>query len=107
MSTMTRPGPAGEADGQKFYDLAEVVAYRKASGVTQTELATRLRMSQEYVSMIENADRKQSRAIQAVTVEEMLEAIDAIAARREKLVAEGLAALAAVHASRQTQKAGR
>jgi transcriptional regulator with XRE-family HTH domain len=101
MNTTTRPRPAGEDEhGQPFYELAEVVAYRKASGVTQTEVASRLRMSQEYVSMIENADRKQSRTIQAVAVEEMLDAIDRTVARREKLVAEGLASLATIHSER-------
>ena len=101
MSTLTRPVPVGETkSGHDYYDLAEVVAYRKASGVTQTEVAARLRMSQEYVSMIENIKRRDSAHIQAVTVIEMLDAIDQVVARREKLVAEGMAALSDIHASR-------
>jgi transcriptional regulator with XRE-family HTH domain len=104
MTTTTRPRPAGKDEhGQSFYELAEVVAYRKASGVTQTEVASRLRMSQEYVSMIENADRKQSRSIQAVAVEEILDAIDRTVARREKLIAEGQVALVTIHASRKAK----
>jgi transcriptional regulator with XRE-family HTH domain len=98
MSTTTRPAPIGVARGRKTYELAELVAYRKARGVTQADLAARLRVSQPYVSMVENS---RGDIIQQHVVEEFLDAIDAIAERQAKLIAEGVAALEAIRSTRK------
>ncbi len=86
--TKARPGAIGETRGRKIYSLAAVIPYRKALGVIQTDVVARIHMSQAYVSMVE---RTNEAAIQEKTILDILDAVDAIAADRARLAAEGLA----------------
>ena len=99
---MTRPSPVGETRGRKFYNIAEVVAYRKARMVSQADLAQRLHVSQPYVSMVET--KAKSETIHERTIVEFLDAIDYLAAKREKMHAEGVADLATIYAKRRAAK---
>jgi transcriptional regulator with XRE-family HTH domain len=101
MNIIERPAPIGEARGRPYYDIAEVVAYRKAKGVTQVELAKALHVSQPYISMIESAKRQE--AIQAKVVQQMLGTIDLLGTKKANLMAEGLAELQRIRAGRATE----
>ena len=98
MDDITRPAPVGETRGRKFYDIAEVVAYRKAKGVTQVELAATLHVSQPYISMIET--RARAETIQTKVVEQMLGGIDLLGTKKANLMAEGRADLERIRAER-------
>jgi predicted transcriptional regulator len=110
MDTVTRPAPIGEVRHGRYYDNAEVAAYRMAHGVSQDELARTLKKQQSYVSSYENA--KLPEIIQAKTVVEILDAVDMIAKRRGAMVEDGFARLAAIRADevlppvRRGRKAG-
>jgi hypothetical protein len=93
MSVMKRPRPVGEFRGRKIYSLAQVQAYRKGNGVSQQDVADRIRTSQAYVSLVE---RSRDETVQEKTILEMLIAIESIAAERERLAAEGVAELRAI-----------
>ena len=99
----TRPAPVGEVRGRAFYDIAEVIAYRKARGVTQADLAATMHVSQPYVSMIEKSGAARPQTIQPKTVEAMLRGIDFLAGKREKLIAEGSADLDAIRQARESR----
>jgi transcriptional regulator with XRE-family HTH domain len=100
-TTATRPAPIGEVRGRAYYDIAEVIAYRKARGVTQADLAATMHVSQPYISMIEKSGATRPQTIQPKTVEAMLRGIDFLAGKREKLIAEGTASMAEIRASRK------
>jgi DNA-binding XRE family transcriptional regulator len=97
MDDITRPEPIGEARHGPVYDIAEVVAYRKAKGVTQEELARSLHFSRPYISMIESEKRP---VIQAKLMKEMLGAIDLLGTKKANLMAEGRAELERIRAAR-------
>ncbi len=73
------------------YDPDEFSAYRKARGVTQTDLAAGAHVSQSYVSGSENAGRYPT--LDAKLGDPWLVVIDELANRRDKMIAEGLADL--------------
>jgi transcriptional regulator with XRE-family HTH domain len=98
MDNITRPAPVGEARHGPTYDIAEVVAYRKARGVTQVEVAQSMHVSQPFISMLENAKRPE--AIKARTVLRVLDAIDLLGTKKARMVAEGLADLERIRVER-------
>lgn len=82
-------------DGRPEYFPPEVAAYRKARGVTQPQLAASMKVDQPRIAAME---RISGSAVKRPTVPDMLYAIDRIARRRDRLVAEGLAELEAIRA---------
>jgi predicted transcriptional regulator len=97
-NTIARPAPVGVTKrGIPKVNPAELAAYRKARGVTQVTLADALHVRQPWISVNESPTTE----LQERTAREFLDAIDDIAKRREKLIAEGLAELAAIRASKK------
>ena len=95
MNIIKRPAPVGVTTrGFARLDPAECAAYRKARGVTQTELADFLRCSQSLISVYEGS--RAGYELQERTMLPVFDAIDAIAARQAKMVREGLAELDAI-----------
>lgn len=113
MTKFERPAPVGQAPlprwkGQKpkmgpTYNIAEVAAYRKARGVTQVALAAHLHKAQPYVSRLEQTRPEQYASILGSEIEEVLKAIDYVAAYRDAMIAEGVAELTAIRAARRSK----
>jgi transcriptional regulator with XRE-family HTH domain len=99
-TTPTRPVPIGVTRrGHPKYDPAEIAAYRKAMRCSQAEVAARLRVSQALIATYEaSANTKWEMGEQ--TAGPILKAVDYLAARRDKMEAEGIAELDAIRSAR-------
>jgi transcriptional regulator with XRE-family HTH domain len=110
-TTLARPTPVGTKDHKKpgwagkgkvvsivVYDGREVAAYRAARGVTQDAVAQRLHVAQSLVARYESG--KPGVDLQEKQAVAMLDAIDFLAAKRERMRAEGLAELEAIRFAR-------
>lgn len=96
MNVIDRPTPVGTTKrGHPKYDPAEVAAYRKARGATQVEVAKVMRVSQGLIATFERVGNPKFDLAEK-TIVPILDAIDRIAARHDRLVAEGLAELEAI-----------
>ena len=87
MDTPTRPVPIGAVRHDRYFDTAEVAAYRMARGVSQEEVARFHHKQQSYVSTLETS--KMPEIIQAKVVVEILDAVDQLAGRRRTMMATG------------------
>jgi len=101
MKPNDRPSPVGvtKENGYPIYDAAEIAAYRKSRAVDQTAVADRLHVSQSLISTYERAARGWELTEEAAVP--MLDAIDFLAAKREKMAADGRAELEAIRAARK------
>lgn len=90
MRTIERPAPVGtDTDGQPVFDHEEVALYREARGVDQAKLAYELRVTQGAIAHYETGRR----TLKSLTALRILEYIDRIADRRERMAAKGEARL--------------
>ena len=98
-----RPSPVGvtQKHGYPFYDPTEIAAYRRSRSVYQSAVADRLHVSQSLISKFESVTRGFD--LTEKTVLPMLDAIDFLAAKREKMAADGLAELEAIRAARKAK----
>lgn len=91
-----RPAPTGRnVRGIDLYSSAAVKAYRMRAGVSQEQVAERLRISQSEVAGRENLDRRgaEFHAKQALP---LMDAVDAVLRDRERMIAEGEASWASL-----------
>jgi hypothetical protein len=93
--SISRPVPRGvNKRGAPTFDGRELKYWREAHGVTQTDVADALRMSQSWVSNIIEWDGEPA-AVQVKSVVEYCGTVEAIAARRIQRAADGRAKLEA------------
>lgn len=94
-SSISRPVPRGVSRrGAPTFDGRELKYWREAHGVTQGDVADALRMSQSWVSNIVEWDGEPA-AVQVKSVVEYCGTVEAIAARRAQMAADGRAKLEA------------
>jgi transcriptional regulator with XRE-family HTH domain len=103
MNTIQRPSPVGVTSkhGYRIYDGNEMAAYRRSRSIDQTAVADRLHVSQSLISTYERVARGWE-LTEDVAVP-MLDAIDQLAAKREKMAADGIADLASIRAARKAK----
>ena len=81
-----RPGPTKvNSRGLDVWRPAELAAYRQLAGISQDEVATELDITQPYVARLET-DWSEPDERQAVG---LLDAVDAIKTRRERIMERG------------------
>lgn len=96
MDTTARPEPVAVKTRviASTYDGREVAAWRMAMGVTQGEVATRLRMTQGRIAHLERDTMPERQA------RRIIQAVEYIARKRERMQAQGLAELQRIIAER-------
>ncbi len=90
-STPARPGPIGRNTGDNFDVFAgeQIAVYRLLNGITQQAVADNLRVAQSWLTTYESG--RASVAVPEKQALQILDAVDYLVGRRERVIAEGRA----------------